>query len=87
MDMNEKMAREIAQQLGIGGGAGVQRSPMRQPHVLKKLFSQTIPCDYSSSAVFNPSCKTLERLRFFRSASSASQAGMDTVFRTALTLR
>lgn len=30
MDMNEKMAREIAQQLGIGGGAGADPNTIRR---------------------------------------------------------
>ena len=30
MDMNEKMAREIAQQLGIGGGAGASQDMIRR---------------------------------------------------------
>ena len=30
MDMNEKMAREIAQQLGIGGGTGASQDAIRR---------------------------------------------------------
>lgn len=41
-------------------------------------------CRYNPRRVFNPSCKNLDRLRLFFSASSASHCGMDNVFLTAL---